>query len=244
MSKHDNQTDDIDAHELFIACDMGDIRLIERRIAEGVSLDVRDTQNHETLLHRAASLRDPEMVKRLLDAGLDPNATDRFGANPLKDVGMQVMEMSPSESDGIVQMLVDAGADVNQADDGGNTPLMTAVANLIPDDVAYLIDKGAQVNAANNAGVYALFDVACTSHKMGIAPMLEIVELLIGAGADPYQPTHYGNGEHFMDYLAQRPVEPYKTIAQGVKAAMANVERKKLLKRKSSAAASETGLGV
>jgi ankyrin repeat protein len=93
-------------------------------------------------LHLAAFFGRPEVARRLLDRGADPN--------PWATGGLHVQPLHSAVAGGhesIAAMLVDAGADVNAVQDGGFTPLMGAAQNGLVDTVALLLAHGADPNA-------------------------------------------------------------------------------------------------
>ena len=83
-----------------------------------------------------------------------------------------------------------AGADVNARDEQGETPLMWAVYSADPELVGTLIKAGADVNAQDNESRTALMLAAepsrftSTAYEINDADCIEIVEILLKAGAD------------------------------------------------------------
>lgn len=89
--------------DLLAAINSDDMEQIRALIAEGVALDINMHQG-ASLLHVAATRSLPLVVKELLDAGANPNATDDPGWTPLLIAAMQ----SDVET---VQYLLNAGVD-------------------------------------------------------------------------------------------------------------------------------------
>ena len=111
-----------------------------------------------------------EEVKRLLTQGVDVNAQDEYGYNPL----FYAVVNGNTE---MVKLLIEAGADVNTKNKFGTTPLFS-VALLGRTEVAkLLIEAGADVNTKNVNGETPLFTAAHNGNT-------EIAKLLIDAGAD------------------------------------------------------------
>jgi ankyrin repeat protein len=91
-------------------------------------------------------------------------------------------------------MLIEAGADLEQADANGTTPLLAAIINDNMAMARVLIDAGADVNAVDWYGQTPLWaavdvrnlDVPGPTRDNGVdrAAALEIIELLIGRGAN------------------------------------------------------------
>src|SRR3989442_7741013 len=84
------------------------------------------------------------MVRRLLEAGANPNAALLLGETP-------VMVASRSGSPVIVEQLIAKGANVNARAARGQTALMWAVAQKHPDVVKVLVAHGADVHARSDA---------------------------------------------------------------------------------------------
>lgn len=102
-----------------------------------------------TQLFTAAGRGDAEAVQRLLDAGVDVNATDPDGWTAL----MFAAHRGDNE---VVTLLLDAGAEVNTESQDGSTPLMAAALSGHLDVVEVLINAGANVSVTNKIGVTAL----------------------------------------------------------------------------------------
>jgi hypothetical protein len=81
---------------------------------------VDDAQDGWTPLHQAALTNDAERAAALLDAGADPNASDRQRTTPLH-MAAQTGSMS------VAELLLSRGARVDPTDGHGNTPLWTAI---------------------------------------------------------------------------------------------------------------------
>lgn len=86
--------------------------------------------------------------------------------------------------------LLDAGADIHATDKNGVTALHHAVRFRSPSAVRTLIEHGANVNqACRKSGSTPLHRAVTTTGAPGTAgkgqEALEIIRLLIGAGADP-----------------------------------------------------------
>ena len=98
-----------------------------------------------TPLHRAADNGSVLGVRKLLQAGADPNTADREGRTPLH---LAVQSDSPET----VNYLLEAKADPNAADKDGATALHYAASNRSPDVAQRLLDAGADPNTADREG--------------------------------------------------------------------------------------------
>jgi len=145
-------------------------------------------------LVRASQTGDIYSVKRLLDAGADVNAKNKYGYNSLilasqyhhteivklllergADVNAQApLAVASGEGyRGIIKLLLDAGADVNARDNDGATSLMYASRKNQIYIVKLLLMKGADVNAKDSDGRNSLMMVSSESEgDVNIAKVL------------------------------------------------------------------------
>ncbi len=90
------------------------------------------------------SLKDPEILDLLIDAGADVNEEFELGRTPL------MLASRYKSSPEIIKLLIDAGADVSAKDELGFTPLMLAAPFAdTPKVLQLLIDAGANVDEAS-----------------------------------------------------------------------------------------------
>jgi len=114
-------------------------------------------------------------VKRLLDAGVDPNVKDR-DRTPLH----YAAEEGHVE---VVKLLLDRGANPNVQDSLGYTPLHLAAERGHVEVVKLLLEHGANVHLKTSAGHTPLH--LAVRH-------CPVVHLLLDAGADPNDKDSYG----------------------------------------------------
>lgn len=132
-------------------------------------------QQSDTLLARAAREGEVEEVRRLLDAGADPDAGFE-GWTPLMLAAMN------GELE-IAGMLIDAGASLSRANDDFGTALGTAAVALVaPEEgetamIDLLLDAGADTESGNGVMMTPLMYAAREGKR-------EIVERLLEAGAN------------------------------------------------------------
>jgi ankyrin repeat protein len=124
-----------------------------------------------TPLHQAAYRDDLEAAQRLVRAGADVKAANRYGVTPLSLA-------CTNGNAPMIELLLKAGADANAALPGGETALMTAARTGKVDAVKALLSHGADVHARESRrGQTALMWAAAEGN-------VEVVEALLKAGAD------------------------------------------------------------
>ena len=128
----------------------------------------------------AASANDLAKTKRMLDAGLNPNAHDDAGYTPL-------IAASRAGKVPMIRLLRSHGADPNLRDAAVNswTPLLHAIHKAQPASVAALLDAGADPNGTERDGTTPLMMAAGYGYT-------DIVKLLLARGANPRLATSDG----------------------------------------------------
>lgn len=144
---------------------MGTASLKGFRTLQAAGADIRtQADNGETVLHTAAFIGEPAIVKTLLAAGLNPNARMDSGLTPL------LTARSPE----VFEALREAGADVHARTDSGYTVLHWAAGSLDAAAVEALIASGLDPNAETSFGWTPLL----------YAGSRETFEALLAGGAD------------------------------------------------------------
>ena len=154
---------------LVDAVKAGEFLQARKMLGDGVDVTVRQPDGM-TALHWAVAHEVTDLVRRILQAGADPAAVNRYDVSPLSMACQNGDEVS-------VRMLLKAGADPNLSLSGGETPLMTAARTGIAGSVAALLAAGAKVDARDSGGQSAIMWAAAEGH-------LEVVDALINAKAD------------------------------------------------------------
>lgn len=125
---------------------------------------------------RSVATRDdkPQMLLRLLEMGVDPNATDEH-----KDSALHFIARRTSGDIGLpnARTLIAAGADIDAIGYSERTPLGVAAHNGQLEMLQFLIAQGADVNYADEHGTNALMLAAQEGYGY-------IIEALAGAGTD------------------------------------------------------------
>ena len=176
-----------------------------KRVQNSIERDstkVRDRQpDGMTALHWAVLQEDAEMVRRLLEAGADVDATTQYGVSPLEiacqrgdaeTVGQLLTAKPRLDSPGVrsplmtaarqgslqvVDRLLNAGASAEVTDESGQTALMWAAAAGHSAVVDRLIRNGADLHRSLPSGFNAYFFAARQGHT-------DVVETLLKAGID------------------------------------------------------------
>jgi len=124
-----------------------------------------------TALHWASRNDDVELATKLIEAGADPRARNRYGVTPLYLAAV-------NGSATMIRLLLDAGADPNEIGNDGETVLMTAARTGAVDAARVLLERGAEVDAREAwHGQTALMWAAAQGHP-------DMIRLLVEHGAD------------------------------------------------------------
>ncbi|MFL6248710.1 MAG: ankyrin repeat domain-containing protein [Thermoanaerobaculia bacterium] len=124
----------------------------------------------EEALRAAVDRGDADVVKHLLDRGVDKNSKDSYGQS-------LVMTAASNHHIDVIALLIAAGADINAPNQYKITPLAVAAEQGHLDIVNMLVAAGAKVNARDTAGGTALSVAILRGYQ-------EIVAALIAAGTD------------------------------------------------------------
>ncbi len=166
-------------NQLMIAAENGELIRVRALLQEGVDVNARSKSGH-TALMLAAYAGHLEVVKALLNAGADTNtrAYTSHGGEFL--TLMSAMDRRNKDWLKILNAMIAAGAEVNPKEVFSSSPLMYAITRYDPVLVKALLKRGADVNLKNERGTTPLMTAV-----MSRGSTVEIVKLLLAAGADP-----------------------------------------------------------
>jgi ankyrin repeat protein len=102
----------------------GELAAFEQALHEALEqkIDIRTAENADrwNLLHRALvsvmQMPNPQIIRRIIEAGVDVNARDRNGYTPLHFAARSKATLA-------IAVLLDANAEIDPVDDKGLTPL-------------------------------------------------------------------------------------------------------------------------
>jgi ankyrin repeat protein len=123
-----------------------------------------------------------DVAKLLLQAGADPNAVGGVAHVGFCSVMIMAMTPRPHRLE-LIDMLIAAGGALNPPHSFPHSPLMSAVQFKDTELINALLERGADVNWANSIGTTALQEAITIGE-----PRVEVVRLLLKAGADPNKP--------------------------------------------------------
>ena len=181
-----------------------------------------------TALHWAvAHDADLDIIRTLVDAGVDVNARTRNGHTPLhfapSDLPTRTRRLSALQSPqpqwyytAVIKILVEAGADVNARSNTGETPLHWAASPTYDNatGVLVLVEAGADVNTRDEDGETPLY--LALLHDNLVSALV-----LVAAGADVNAKDR--RGETPLHQVFRGEDKPSLTLIKALLAAGANV---------------------
>jgi ankyrin repeat protein len=149
-------------------------------VQRGANVNATTTRRLTPLHFAAGGGKSPEIVRLLLDAGVDIEARDDTGRTALF-----VAASCSREHTAVVQALLDAGADLNALDEHERTALHEMGDGFV-ETVCLFIQNGADVNALDQ---FERTPLEMTASK----GFMETVRVLIGFGADVNSANLFGH---------------------------------------------------
>ena len=131
------------------------------------------------LFDDAVRAGNPEIVRLLINAGADVDASNDFGSTPL----LRAVEVVNLE---IVELLLNAGADVDASDDFKSAPLLYAANHGHTDIVAMLLRYGANANIKDSVGNTPL-------HLCAYYGDIHMAKMLVQYGVDINAKNRFGS---------------------------------------------------
>jgi len=153
-------------------------------IRQGYPLDYRDPEEYGChAIHIAAFWGAPQVVRELIDRGVDGDLPLTDGCTPLHLACCQFFDGVPE----VVRILLKAGADVNAVTNRGATPLYLAAGHAMYEEnhqmVLELLAHGADPNLQSpTTGLTPLH----------VARPTRTIQVLLDAGANPRIRDHEG----------------------------------------------------
>lgn len=152
---------------LVEAAETGNVQLLNRMLAAGVSVDAHTTgMMPVTALMMAAYKGHADCVAALLKGGATVNLQT---GNTAWSALMLAAEGGHTEC---MRLLSEAGADLNLQNSWGGTALMLAAMEGNADCVKFLLERGADAAIRSKSGDTAL-DIAETEHRQECAALLK-----------------------------------------------------------------------
>lgn len=155
-----------DTGKLELFKNLSELAKIDSKIRSAVRFNPEAALN----LYDAIKSNQPEVVKSIIENGVDVNQCNCLGETPLFAAVRHGFTK-------IVRILCQAGADVNIMNINKETPLSCAFEYRNSDTVKILIEHGADINAADNDGNTSLIHAARCNYN-------DIASKIIKGGAD------------------------------------------------------------
>ncbi len=177
---------------LWAGIQEADPAVVRAAIADGADIEARDDAGTPPVV-AATKSGDVALVRILVDAGASPNAKDAIQDSAFLYAGAEGL-------DDILTLTLAHGADVTSTNRYGGTALIPASEHGHVRTARILIDAGVPVNHVNNLNWTALHEAIVLG--TGSADQVEVVRMLLTAGADPSIPD--GDGVLPRDLAARR----------------------------------------
>lgn len=194
-----NPQGDADAR-LRDAATRGDVSALRKALDAGAGLDARDGQGRTALL-LATHANSVEAARALIEAGADVNAKDAMQDSAYLYAGARGL-------DEILALTLAHGADLHSTNRYGGTALIPAAERGHVATVRTLLRAGVAVDHVNRLHWTALLEAILLGD--GGARHVQIVQLLLDAGADPERAD--GDGVTPLAHARQRGYAAIETL--------------------------------
>jgi ankyrin repeat protein len=160
---------------LLAAAASGDVDAVHAALDAGADIEARDG-HWRTALLLAATFDHVEVARLLVERGADPDALDDRHDTPWLVTGV-------TGSVAMLEALLPAGPDLTIRNRYGGVSVIPASERGHVDYVRRVVTTGIDVNHVNDLGWTALLEAVILAD--GGPRHVEIVDVLLGAGADP-----------------------------------------------------------
>ncbi len=170
---------------LHYAAEIGDAKLVKFLISKGSEINP-SMQRGNTPLSTAITFGKKDVVRALLEAGVDPN--HKLGQDDYKRSHFHFYINKERKIDKtIFDLFIAKGADLETRDSFDETPLITCggLEYAMLNNAKYLLQAGADVQAANKFGKTALMSAVYSKN-------IELIKTLLKAGAPVDQKDNEG----------------------------------------------------
>ena len=178
-----NQISQDDVPPLMRAAAIGNVDEVRRLLDAGADVNEQLEGVGITALMLAARRGYLEIVKVLLKAGADPNAVGGITHVGFYTPLIMAMNRENKNRLEVIDALIAAGARLNPPAPFPESPLDNAVNKNDIEMIRALLQRGSDVNWEDGSGNTALATAATKAE-----PNLDVVRLLLAAGADPNKP--------------------------------------------------------
>jgi ankyrin repeat protein len=202
---------------LMLAARSGSLAAVQALLAAGARVDARDEWHGETALMWAAGENHASVVRTLVEHGAELDAVSTaFNWDYVKQTGVAsqlprggltaLLHAAREDALEAAAVLLELGADPNLLDAQGLSPLRVAITNGNLDLAKLLLERGADADdgaLVEAAKLRALPWVRAAKDRVNAVTTLELVELLLEAGADVHKipavamvKQHWVDGDH------------------------------------------------